>query len=69
MPKGREHDALARQRAVRTLSRTAEAAVGVEVEVEVEVDDGPLRDRLHELDVISPYAFTPGRRWPRPGRR
>jgi hypothetical protein len=47
-------DELARERATQVLT----AAGGI-------VDSGPLRARLRELDVISPYAFIPGAR-PRP---
>ena len=47
-------DELARERATQVLT----AAAGI-------VDSGPLRARLRELDVISPYAFIPRAR-PRP---
>jgi hypothetical protein len=49
----REYDALARERATEILVRT----VGVDGAVRIE--DGALRERLRELDVISPYAFVP----------
>jgi len=58
-------DVLARERARQVLTVT-EAGV---------VDDAPLRERLRELDVISPRAFLPGARpardsgRPRPGHR
>jgi len=44
-------DELARERATQVVT----AAGGI-------VDSGPLRARLRELDVISPYAFIPGAR-------
>jgi len=44
-----EFDEAARARANRTLA----------VDDGTEVDDAPLRDRLSELDVISPRAFVP----------
>jgi hypothetical protein len=58
-----ELDELARHHASGALARGDDGSL----------DDGPLRARLRELDVISPYAFVPsgrmGRaRWPRPGR-
>jgi hypothetical protein len=51
-----EADALARERAAVLLPRTDATTVA----------DEALRERLHELDVISPYAFVPDdRRWRR----
>lgn len=51
-----EVDTLARERAVALLPRLGAASVR----------DDALRERLHELDVISPYAFVPrDRRWRR----
>jgi hypothetical protein len=51
-----ESDTLARGRADAVLSRTDATTI----------EDAGLRSRLHELDVISPYAFVPdGRRWRR----
>jgi len=47
-------DELARERARQVLTATEDG-----------VDAAPLRARLRELDVISPYAFIPGAR-PRP---
>lgn len=52
---GQEADTLARDRAAQILEVAADGAVA----------DEPLRDRLTELGVISPYAFIPGR----PSRR
>lgn len=52
----REFDELARERASQVLAATEAGGV----------DDAPLRARLRELGVISPYAFVPG---PRPRRR
>lgn len=51
-----ESDTLARERADALLSRTGATTI----------EDAGLRARLHDLDVISPYAFLPeGRRWRR----
>ena len=46
----READTLARDRAARILDPAADGTV----------DDAPLRERLTELGIISPYAFVPG---------
>ena len=59
-----ELDEFARHHAVGTLERGGDGSI----------DDGLLRERLVEVEVISPYAFVPsarmGRaRWPRPGPR
>ena len=52
----RETDALARERADAFLSRPDATTI----------EDGSLRTRLSELDVINPYAFVPDeRRWRR----
>ncbi len=60
----REYDGLARERATATLALADPAAEGGSPTI----SDATLRERLRELDVISPYAFMPaGRRW-RPGR-
>ena len=48
-------DELARERATQVLAVTENG----------DVDDVPLRARLRELGIISPYAFVPSR----PGRR
>jgi hypothetical protein len=47
-----EFDELARGRAARVLEPAADGTV----------DDQPLRQRLRELGIISPYAFVPGGR-------
>ena len=55
----RGHHALARERATATLVR-----IGAVPPQAPSVRDDALRERLRELDVISPYAFVPaGRRW------
>lgn len=55
-PELQESDMLARQRATALLPRLDAT----------KVQDDPLRARLRELDVISPYAFVPeDRRWRR----
>jgi hypothetical protein len=49
-----EYDTLARERAAALLPRMDATTI----------EDGALRERLRELDVISPYAFVPNdRRW------
>ena len=60
-PEDRELHAIVRDRAAGTLAR----------ETGGDVPDAPLRERLRELDVISPYAFVPARagRWSRGARR
>ena len=51
-----ESDALARERADALLTRTDATTI----------QDAALRERLHQLDVINPYAFVPdGHRWRR----
>jgi hypothetical protein len=47
-----EFDDLARGRAAQVLTAADDGSV----------DDAALRDRLRELDIISPYAFAPGTR-------
>lgn len=48
-PQSLDYDALARERATRVLEDGL-------------ADPGPLRERLTDLGVISPYAFVPGTR-------